>query len=193
MNNMILYTINGSGSNAVKAMAAYLEIPIEERARSKYGAELESINPSATVPTLNADQLIITETATILRYLASRFDPNLLGRTEIDRVQVDEIIGLMSTSIYCAYVQCFRPDKVVSDPLYYSNVKEMALRSIASNLDLWESKVLCTPFLLGDHPTIADFYAIVLLNWQQGLQPLGEDHPKLKAYWELVQQQEWLG
>jgi len=187
---MILYTINGSGSDAVQALAACAGIEIDTRPRNAFGAELAAINPSGTVPTAVLAGQVITETVAILRYLAVQADQSLLGRSWQDRLKVDELISFLSTGLYAHYIQRFRPEKFISDEKYFADVKQKALGNLAQGLDRLEQLIPAQgPFLVGDSPTIADFYALVVLRWQNNIQPLTDATPRLQAYWQHIQQQ----
>ena len=188
---MILYTINGSGSDAVKSLANYCNIKLTERPRSEHRSALEAINPAATVPTLDSGDWVTTETAAILRYLAKQHNPDLLGTGDETQVRVDEIIGFLSTGMYSHYIQFFRPEKFVSSEAQFADVKSLGLQNLAQCLDLLEKKVDSSDFLAGDQLSIADFYAMVLLKWQSKIQPLNTEYPKLQTYWQFIQQQPW--
>ena len=187
---MILYTINGSGSDAILALAKTLGLTLDARARAEYRAELESINRSATVPTLTTDTLVLTETVAILRYLAQQYAPDLLGKNELARAKVDELLSLISTGLYASYIQYFRPEKFCSQADMYVDVRQMARANLAQALDHLEDHLPnSTSYLVGDAPTLVDFYLPVLLRWQANIQPLNQETPKLLAYWNFVQHQ----
>jgi glutathione S-transferase len=188
---MILYTINGSGSDAVAALSRYLDIDLEIKPRSENRTELEKVNSTATVPTVVMGDLVITETVAILRKLAATYDASLLGKTDADRVLVDELLSIVSTGLYAGYIQRFRPEKFVSDENQFNDVKALAAKNLAASLDHFEKRVPSQgPFLVGDYLTIADFYATVVFRWQQGIQPLNKETPKLATYWEFIQTQD---
>jgi glutathione S-transferase len=187
---MILYTINGSGSDAVQALAAYAGLEMDARPRNTFRAELETVNPAATVPTAVLAGQVVTETAAILRYLAHQVDVSLLGRSWQERLKVDELVSFLSTGLYAHYIQRFRPEKFVSDDKQFPDVKQKALVNLAQALDRLEQLIpVQGPFLVGKTPTIADFYALVVLRWQNNVQPLTDETPRLKAYWQHLQQQ----
>ncbi|WMN58786.1 glutathione S-transferase family protein [Pseudoalteromonas xiamenensis] len=190
---MILYTINGSGSDSVLALAKCLNIELEVRPRSEFRPALEAVNPRATVPTLVESQdTAITETATILRLLARRHGPELLGESEYIQTKVDELVGFMSTVVYQGYLLKFRPEFYTSVEAHYPAVGEKALQVLKSNLQSWEFFLTGSQYLVGDKLTIADFYAYVLLKWQSNIAPLNEtDTPKLFHYWNTLKALEY--
>lgn len=188
---MILYTIGGSGSDSIVALARHLNVNIETRMRSDYRIELEQVNRTATVPTLVDGTTVMTETAAIMRHLAKTYDSSLLGKTAQDQVLVDEILSIISTGLYAGYIQRFRPEKYVSDESQYDDVRAMALVNLAASLDHLEQRIdEQGPFLAGNYLTIADFSAVVVLRWQQGIQPLNQETPRLAAYWNFIQTQD---
>ena len=191
---MILYTINGSGSDSVKALAKFLHLDVEEKPRNEHREALEAVNPRATVPTFVKDNQVVTETATILRMLAKNNAPNLLGEDDQEEVRVDEFIGFLSTTVYAGYLLRFRPDNYVEEKVHYDLVKQKSQSVIAANLDQWESKLNGSSFIASDKLTIADFYAYVLLKWQNGIEALNPaNHPKLSEYWNLLKAQPCFG
>jgi len=187
---MILYTINGSGSDSVKALAKFLHLDLEDKPRNEYRSELEAVNPRATVPTFVQGEQVVTETATILRLLAKKNAPALLGESDQEEVKVDELIGFLSTTVYGGYLLRFRPDNYVDDEAHFDFVKAKSTSVIEANLDQWEDKLNGSSFLVSDKLTIADFYAYVLLKWQNGIQALSPaNHPKLSQYWNVLKSQ----
>lgn len=185
---MILYTINGSGSDSVKALAKHLNLDIELRPRSEFKEALLKVNPRATVPTLVEGDTVLTETAALLRLVAKRHSPQLLGDNPVQEAKVDELISFLSTSVYHGYLQKFRPEHYITDTLQFGAVQQKAMAVISKNLQVWEDMMRDATFLLTEQLTIVDFYAYVLLKWQSGIESLSQQaQPALWQYWQKLQ------
>jgi glutathione S-transferase len=85
-------------------------------AREDYGRQFgntlteayRAINPTAKVPTLIEDDLVIWESHTILRYLAAAHAPALTGATPGERSMVERWMDFLLAALNTPYVAVFR-------------------------------------------------------------------------------------
>lgn len=168
-----LYTINGSCSNSVRDLLDYLGIPYQEKPRSEYRSELEAMNPAASVPTLMTEFGAVTESGSILLYLAEMANARaLIGETLAERTRIMEMLFFLNSTFYYAFIPWFRPEKYAQSEASQAEVKEAALEQIkvaASRLyTLTEGS---SHYLVGDKLSIADFIGLVYLNWLARVSP----------------------
>lgn len=110
--NLTLFVINGSSSDAVVALGAHLGLKFDVRERRNNQDALSKINSALTVPTLvDHDGFVLTETSAILNHLARTKAPELLGRGNEERARNEELLSLLSSTVTHAYLLHFRPDK----------------------------------------------------------------------------------
>ncbi|MBO6603717.1 MAG: glutathione S-transferase family protein [Roseicyclus sp.] len=187
---MTLYTINGSCSDAVVALCAHLGLPVELRERRDHDADLATVNPGRTVPTLVTDEgLTLTETTAILNHLARSFAAEMLGRTPAMRARNDEMLSFLATSVYNAFLLRFRPDRSAEDPAAQQAVRAMSDAEIAKALDMLETRVSNQTFALGENLTSSDFFLLVMLNWADRIDGrLLRSRPKLAAHFEALKE-----
>jgi glutathione S-transferase len=85
-------------------------------AREDYGRQFgntlteayRALNPTAKVPTLIEDDLVIWESHTILRYLAAAHAPALTGATPGERSMVERWMDFLLAALNTPYVAVFR-------------------------------------------------------------------------------------
>lgn len=73
--------------------------------------EYRAMNPNAKVPTVLDGDLVIWESHTILRYLATQHGAALHGETPADRTQVERWMDWLLASVNTLYVAVFKDSK----------------------------------------------------------------------------------
>ncbi|MGQ0710029.1 MAG: glutathione S-transferase family protein [Rhodoferax sp.] len=181
--NITIFSITGSCSDAVVALCAHIGLPIGIKERKLYPEALQAVNPQRTVPTLvDQEGLVLTETGAILNHIARQHVSELLGRGALERAHNEEMLGLLSTSVYSAFLLHFRPDRSADTDLGRAQVQARAPAAIATALDALDSKLQGRAFAAGAQLTTSDFLLLVMLNWAQAVDPaLLDDRPRLKA------------
>lgn len=183
-NHPILYTINGSSSDAVVALAAHLGVKLVARERRDHADELAKINAARTVPTLvDENGLVLTETLAILNHLARNNAPELLGYGKEERARNEETLSRLASSVTHAFLLHFRPDKSADSDAAKSAIKAKAVMAINDALDQLESTIPDQGYAVGQHLATADFLFMVLLNWAERIDPVFLSSRKgLEAY-----------
>ena len=140
-------------------------------------AEYKAMNPTSKVPTLIHDDLVIWESNTILRYLASTAAPSLTGETASERTQVERWMDFLISAVNPGYMGAFKGSRQSPDerpPEYAGLVKDLIAQCtiIDGHLDgksfialdkLTIADIACAPILkrcLGfdiGRPQLADF------------------------------------
>lgn len=167
-----LYTIDGSCSNAVRDLLRYLGVEFAEKPRSAHRAELEHLNPAASVPTLSAAFGPLTESGAILIHLATSLNADhLLGRDEAQRARVLEMLFFLNSTVYFAFIPWFRPEKYARSEAGKAEVKQAALEQIGAAAHRLKAMTTSDRHLVGDALTLCDFIGLVYLNWLAKVSP----------------------
>lgn len=161
---MKLYCHPLSGcSRRVLAFVATHDLPVEtvhvalEKGAHKQPDYL-ALNPNGRVPTLVDDDLVLWESAAILRYLAELHTPDALGRTPKQRADVSRweswglvhlgaAVGRLNAATGLKAMRGLTPDPDEVAACRAAVDAELAILAPA----------VAEGFVAGDHPTVADF------------------------------------
>lgn len=167
-----LYTIDGSCSNGVRDLLRYLGADYAEKPRSAHRAELERLNPAASVPTLGTAFGPLTESGAILVHLASTLNgDHLLGRDEGQRARVLEMLFFLNSTVYFAFIPWFRPEKYARSEAGKAEAKQAALEQIGAAAHRLKAMTASDRYLVGDALTVCDFIGLVYLDWLAKVSP----------------------
>lgn len=125
-----------------------------------------SFNPSRLVPVLEDDDLKLTESSAILKYLADKFDLPEYPKGLKDRAKVNEIMDWFNSNFYrdwgynLCYPQLFPHHKRQSEEAQQKTV-EWGLKNSKFWLQVLNDYWLGhgKPWLAGDQITVADYFA----------------------------------
>ncbi len=186
--DLTVFTIAGSCSDAVEALCAHLGLKADMRERRLHAEALADVNPQRTVPTLIAEgNFVLTETPAILNHIARQHAVELLGRGPVGRAQNEEMLSFLVTGVNSAFLLHLRPDRSADSDEGCIAVREKAVGTIATALDVLETRVQGRKFAAGDHLTTSDFLLLVMLNWAQVIdRALLHNRPRLKAQHEVL-------
>ena len=130
-----------------------------------------SLNPNCLVPVLVDGDLILTESSSILKYLADKFDLPSYPRDIRQRAKVNEAMDWINTNFYrdFGYGLCY--------PQLFPNLKRRSDEAQGATLDMGKEyskrwlKVLNDHwigpdknYLIGDDITIADYFGACLVS-----------------------------
>ena len=145
------------------------------------GGDYLKLNPNGKVPTVIDGDLVIWESNTILRYLASKLGKSDLYPTDLGaRTQVERWMDWLLASLNYHYVAVFKDSKkpeAERSATFATDAKELA-----TQLGILETGLAGKPFLAGDGLTLADIALGPIvhrcLNFPVALPPL----PGLNAW-----------
>ena len=158
--------------------------------RATSDAAFLNINPKGLVPVLIDDGAVLTESNTIMRYLAAKYHrDDLLPNVPLARARVEEIMDWQATEFNSAW-------RVAFQALVRRSQHAGSLAQIAQSVLEWtmmvrllEQRLAHTgSHICGDCFTLADIVIGVSVNrWFQA--PIDRpDLPKLRAYFERLLQ-----
>ena len=126
--------------------------------------------PFGQAPVLRTQGSTLTQMTAIMRYVAARFKPELLGTTLEERATVDALLEGID-DLYLKYIDCVYSDQLsppARDALWAKHFNPMtaAERNGGGHLRFIDGFLERSggPFLLGSAPTIADLFLFFALE-----------------------------
>lgn len=127
------------------------------------------LNPKCLVPALDDDGFVLTESASILRYLANKTGSATYPTEPKARARVDEVIDYLNSDFYrdwgynLIYPQLFPHHKREPDAAQECTVKWGQTR-VRAGLGYLDSLLASRKYLAGDTRTIADYFGAGMLS-----------------------------
>lgn len=128
--------------------------------------EYLAINPHARLPSLGTDRGFIAENIAVVNFIADRFgaagsvprsDPYVAARC-------NELLGWFSSSVHIAFAQVWRGSRFTEDDRVWPALEAGGRKALGRQFD--EIETLCVEeWLVPDHFTAADGYALTFLRW----------------------------
>ncbi len=163
-------------SRPVMMLIAEAKLPVDEEivdlmTGAHHQEPYASLNPNRLVPTLVDDDFVLTESSSIMKYLADKFDLDLYPKDLKLRARVNEMMDWFNTGFYrdygygVVYPQIYPHHKRPSDEIQKGTIewgKELTKKWLTVLNDHWLGKG--NKFLCGDQLTIADLFGAGLLT-----------------------------
>lgn len=171
---MKLYYLKGACSLAPHIVLEWIGQPYEAvnipRDALK-SPEYLAVNPAGSVPALDDDGWILTESVAILGYLADLHPPLQLAGdgSPRSRAEVFRWLGFLNSDLHKAFVPMFRPSAFIDDESQFDAVKARARANVRSLLERVERQFQGRDFLAASGRSVADPYLYVTLRWAAGL------------------------
>jgi glutathione S-transferase len=172
---MKLYTFDGSPtSRVILLFCAEEQIPFERidvdlLAGAHLSESFREINPCSFVPVLEEGDFRLTESSTILRYLADKVESKAYPRDLKRRAKIHEMMDWLNTSLYrelgynFIYTQIYGHHRRATDELNQGTINWGRERT-KQHLKLLDRYWLGTKrFLCGDELTLADYFGAPLV------------------------------
>lgn len=176
---MILYWRPGSAAMAPHAALAEIGVEYElveiDRETAQTDPEYLALNPAGVVPTLVDGDLVMTESAAILLYLADRFPESRLAPA--DRAQLYRRLVFMTNTLQTAMLRFFYPERYGD-----GSVGELGAADAQRWFDLLDRELDGREWLAADHRTAADLFLFMMTRWGRRLEPPAWDRPNLRAH-----------
>lgn len=150
-----------------------------------------AINPNGLVPVLEDGDFRLTESSTILKYLADGIDAPAYPKALRERARVNETMDWINSNLYrdlgygVTYPQIFPHHRRATDALQVGTLAwgQEKTRGWLSTLDrnmLGAGKA----FLCGDSPTIADYFGAPILTLGELLRADYAPYPNVRRWLE---------
>jgi len=154
-----------------------------------------SINPNGLVPALQDGDFTLTESSSIIKYLAETFDSPLYPKDLKKRAKVNELMDWFNTGFYrdyaygVVYPQIYPHHKRPTDDLQKGTIewgREMTKKWLKVLNDHWLGHG--NKYLTGDEMTIADIFGAGLLTCGHVIRADFKDYPNILAWLKRMEQ-----
>jgi len=176
---VILYWRPGTASMAPHAALAEIGIDYElveiDRETAQTDPEYLALNPAGVVPTLVDGDVVVTESAAILLYLADRFPESRLAPA--DRAQLYRRLVFLTNTVQTAMLRFFYPERYGD-----GSVAEVAAAEAGRWFDLLDRELDGAEWIAAGHRTAADLFLFMMTRWGRRLDPPAWDRPNLRAH-----------
>ena len=146
-----------------------------ERDEAQADSAYLALNPLGVVPTLVDGDLVLTESAAILLYLADRYPE--AGLAPRDRAQFYRWLIFMTNALQTALMRVIYPERYGG-----GDVRRCATREAQSHFDLIERNLDGREWLVGGQRTAADLFLFMLTRWGRRLEPPSWSRPHIRAH-----------
>ena len=166
---MKLYYFRGACSLADHIVLEWIGAPyqtVEMTHASIKSPEYLALNPSGTVPLLMDGDVLLTQNASILYYLAEEYpDAHLFGSGGLrGRAEVMDWLSFLNSDLHPAFKPIFSPARFHPDEKYSVAVADTARNRVRAHLDILNVRLERRDWL-ADQRSIADPYLFVMLRW----------------------------
>ncbi len=189
-----LYRRSGSGSVAVEALLAELEvehelIDVPRNGNKSIPEWFKAVNPRGEVPALVLpDGTMMTESAAILIHLADLFPVNGLAPA-IDhplRAQYLRWMVYLAAAPYNSDLRLYYPERYSTDALHAKAIKARAIIDLNRDFDILADGLGKGPYMLGAKFSALDIYAAMLIGWSEDVPRLFKRLPNLHGLYSRV-------
>jgi glutathione S-transferase len=154
-----------------------------------YGEAFTAVNPNRLVPVLEEDDFRLTESSTILKYLADKIDSPAYPKDLRARARVNEMMDWINTQLNrdlaygTVYVQVFPHHKRPSDEAQRATIAWGQERAKIW-LEVLDKKLLGPEktYLCGEKLTIADYYGASFVHLAEVIGSDLEAYPNVKRW-----------
>ncbi len=136
-----------------------------------------ALNPTGVVPTLVDGDLVLTESAAILLYLADRFPQSQLTPEGDGRPQFYRWLVFMTNTVQTAMLRFFYPERYGG-----GSVSHVAAAEAGRHFDLLDRELEGRDWLVGEHRSAADLFLFMLVRWGRRLEPAAWERDNLRAH-----------
>jgi glutathione S-transferase len=161
---------------ALAEIGAEYELVRIERDEAQADAEYRALNPLGVVPTLVDGDLVLTESAAILLYLADRYPEARLAPA--DRADYYRWLVFMTNTLQTTFLRLIYPERYGGE-----DVGRIAAEEAHRHFDLVDRSLEGRDWLAADHRTGADLFLFMLARWGRRLEPAAWDRPNVRAHW----------
>jgi glutathione S-transferase len=163
-------------------------IPVNLQAGEHKRPEFLAINPAGKVPVLIDGDLVLTESAAIVLYLAEKYPEKGLMPSKLEqRAQVYRWIMFAVTELEQPLWRMTKHSFLLPEEKRLPKDIDLAREDFTAMAAVLERHMNGRQFIVGDHITAADCVTAYLMDWANEQQLL-DGFPNLKAYLQRMYQ-----
>jgi glutathione S-transferase len=185
-------------SRPIRLLIAENKLPVNEvvvdfNTGDHLGEKYMKLNPNGLVPTLVDDDFVLTESSSIMKYLADKFNLAAYPKDLKQRARVNEMMDWFNTGFYrdygyaVVYPQIYPHHKRPSDEMQKGTIewgKAQTQKWLKVLNDTWLGKG--NKYLTGDQLTIADIFGASLLTCGHVTRDEFKDYPNIDKWLKNV-------
>ena len=186
--NMLLYYAPGSASFLVHWLLIELELPhrlhlVDTAAKVQKSPEYLALNPNGVVPTLVIEGKPQYEAAALAMLLAERHPDAQLAPLPDDSQRADYVQWMLNLAnmVQPLFRQWWYP----GEPAGEANAETVRAHCAPRIEKEWariDAHLAASgPYLLGEAPSVADFYLTMLMRWSRNMPKPATEWPQLAA------------
>ena len=156
---------------------------VDTAARAQKSADYLALNPSGVVPTLMIDGQAHYEAAALAMLLAERHPHANLAPAFDDPQRADYLQWMFNLAniVQPLFRQWWYPHEPAGEGNVEAVRTECVMRVDAEWRRIENHLAASGPYLLGNAPTVADFYLTMLMRWSRGMPKPATEWPHLAA------------
>jgi glutathione S-transferase len=149
------------------AQAPYTAIRVDFKSQEQRSPEYLAINPKGRVPALVTDRGVLTETPSLLQYVAQTYPES--GLAPLDDVfllaRMNEFNSYLCSTVHVNHAHKGRAARWSDDPSACESMAKKVPQNIADNFALIEESFLQGPWVLGERFSTSDLYLFTIARW----------------------------
>ncbi|MFO1107899.1 MAG: glutathione S-transferase N-terminal domain-containing protein [Bradyrhizobium sp.] len=132
-------------------------------------ADYLKINPKGRVPALVTDHGVLTETPSILAFVAQSFPKaNLVPQDAFAFAQVQSINSYLCSTVHVAHAHKVRGSRWATEESSFADFKRKVPETMTACFTLIQRDMLKGPWVMGEQYTICDPYLYTIAGWLEG-------------------------
>jgi glutathione S-transferase len=153
-----------------EAGADYTVERIDFKANQQNSPDYLAINPKGRVPALVTEHGILTETPAILAFIAQSFPKTRLAPVDdaFAFAQVQSFNSYLCSTVHVAHAHRVRGSRWATEETSFADMKRKVPETMGACFTLIESKMLGSPWVMGEQYTICDPYLYTIATWLEG-------------------------
>ena len=153
-----------------EAGADYVVEKLSFKTNQQNSPDYLAINPKGRVPALVTERGILTETPSMLAYLAQRFPQARLAPLDdaFAFAEVQSFNSYLCSTVHIAHAHKMRGPRWATEESSFADMKRKVPETMAACFALIEQKMLRGPWVMGEHYTICDPYLFTIAQWLEG-------------------------
>jgi glutathione S-transferase len=152
-----------------EAGAAYAAERVDFKNSQQTSPEYLAINPKGRVPALVTDRGVLTETPSILAFIAqSAPSAKLMPEDAFAFAQAQSFNTYLCSTVHVAHAHKGRGYRWATDETSFADMKRKVPETMAAGFALIERDMLKGPWVMGEQYTACDAYLFTLTGWLEG-------------------------
>jgi glutathione S-transferase len=146
------------------------------------------LNPWGLVPTLEDDDLVLTESAAIVLHIADRFPEARLVPALGTRARSDEYrwLAYLTSTVQTSLFRSFYPERCTTDSAGAAAIRAHEAATLSRHLDWLDAELATRPWLVGQERTGADLFLLMLTRWGRLQDPPAWRRPNLRDHFRRL-------